>query len=106
MLGQGRVADAIWVLLKESVALSEEAHSLLATLYETGSASYLKPFDKRILACFETTAADGLTSSKKLLARIYGRGLGVDADIHRANVILKELPKNEAQPILQELGIR
>jgi len=106
LFGQGRGEEAIWALLKEGVALSEEAHSFLAILYESGSAPSLKPFDKRILACFETTAADGYNYSKKLLARIYRRGLGVDVDIQKAKSILKELPKNEAQAILNELGIR
>lgn len=106
LLGQGRGEDAMWVLLKEGVALSEEAHTLLATLYEAGSSPYLKPFDKRILTCFETTAADGFTSAKKLLARIYATGLGVDADIQKAKTILNGLPKKEAQAILNELGIR
>ena len=106
LLGQGRGEDAIWVLLKEGVALSEEAHTLLGTLYETGSTPYLKPFDKRILTCFETTAADGFPSAKRLLARIYTRGLGVDADIQKARGILKDLPKQEAEAMLTELGIR
>lgn len=106
LLGQGRGEDAIWVLLKEGVALSEEAHTLLATLYEAGSNPYLKPFDKRILACFETTAADGFTSAQKLLARIYATGLGVDVDIQKAKAILNGIPKKEAQAVLTELGIR
>lgn len=106
LLGQGRGEDAIWVLLKEGVALSEEAHTLLATLYEAGSSPYLKPFDKRILTCFETTAADGFPSAKKLLARIYTRGLGVEADIQKARGILRDLPKHDAEAILTELGIR
>ncbi|MBK9307505.1 MAG: tetratricopeptide repeat protein [Nitrospira sp.] len=106
LLAQGRGEDAIWALLKEGVTLSEEAHALLATLYETGPTPYLKPFDRRILACFETTAADGFPSAKKLLARIYGTGLGVDADLQKAKAILTGLPKKEAQAIFNELGIR
>lgn len=106
LLRQGRGEDATWVLLKEGVALSEEAHAELATLYEDGLPPYLKPFDKRILTCFETTAADGFSSAKKLLARIYGTGLGVDADIQKAKAILNGLPKKDAQAILTELGIR
>ncbi|MBX3301227.1 MAG: tetratricopeptide repeat protein [Nitrospira sp.] len=106
LLGQGRGEDAIWVLLKEGVALSEEAHTLLATLYEAGFNPYLKPFDKRILTCFETTAADGFTSAQKFLARIYATGLGVDADVQKAKAILNGLPKKETQAVLTELGIR
>jgi tetratricopeptide (TPR) repeat protein len=106
LLGQGRGEDAIWAFLKECVALSGEAHTELATLYEAGFPPYLKPFDKRILTCFETTAADGFTSAQKLLARIYATGLGVDTDIQKAKAILNRLPKKEAQAILTELGIR
>lgn len=106
LLAQGRGEDAIWALLKEGVALSEEAHTLLAALYETGSSPHLKPFDRRILTCFETTAADGFTSAKKLLARIYATGLGVDPDPQKAKAILTGLPKKEAQAILSELGVR
>lgn len=106
LLAQGRGDDAIWALLKEGVTLSEEAHTLLATLYEAGFNPYLKPFDRRILTCFETTAADGFNSAKTLLARIYATGLGVDADIQKAKAILTGLPKKEAQAILRELGIR
>ncbi len=106
LLAQGRGEDAIWALLKEGVALSEEAHTLLATLYESGATPYLKPFDRRILTCFETTAADGFTSAKQLLARIYATGLGVDIDLQKAKSVLTGLPKKEAQAILKELGVR
>ena len=106
LLAEGRGEDAIWALLKEGVALSEEAHTLLATLYETGSNPYLKPFDRRILTCFETTAADGFTSAKKILGKIYATGLGVDTDLQKAKAILTGLPKKDAQAILNELGVR
>lgn len=105
LLAQGRGEDAIWVLLKEGVALSEEANAELATLYETGFAPSLHPFDKRILTCFQTTAADGFLSTKKLLAWIYATGLGVDADMHKAKTILKGLPSNEAQALLEKAGL-
>jgi TPR repeat protein len=106
LLRQGRGEDAIWVLLKEGVALSEEAHTELSTLYEAGFPPYLKPFDKRILTCFETTAADGFHPAQKLLARIYATGLGVDADLLKAKAILNGLPKKDVRAILTELGIR
>lgn len=106
LLGQGRGEDAIWVLLKECAALSEEAHTELAALYETGSLPSLKPFDKRILACFESTAADGFVSAKKLLARIYAKGLGLDPDILKAKATLRDLPKQEVQSLIDELGLR
>lgn len=105
LLGQGHGEDGIWVLLKEGVALSEEAHSFLAILYETGSAPSLRPYDKRILACFETTASDGFPPAKKLLAWIYATGLGVVADIPKARAILKGIPNHEAQALLDKAGL-
>jgi TPR repeat protein len=105
LLGQGRGEDAFWVLIKESAALSEETHTELAVLYEAGAAPYLKPFDKRILACFESTAADGFVPAKKILARIYAKGLGLDIDIPRARATLKGLSKQETESLLAELGL-
>lgn len=106
LLGQGRGEEAMWVLIKECVALSEEALTELAVLYEAGWSSYLRPFDKRILACFESTAADGFVPAKKILARIYAKGLGLDTDIPKAKAMLKDLSKQEGQPLLDELGLR
>ena len=105
LLGQGRGEDAIWVLLKECAALSEEAHTELAALYEAGSLPSIKPFDKRILAGFESTAADGFPLAKKILARIYAKGLGLNSDIPKARTTLKDLPKQELQTVLDELGL-
>jgi len=105
LLGQGRGEDAFWVLIKECAALGEEAHTELAALYEAGSVPSLKPFDKRILACFESTAADGFVPAKKILARIYAKGLGLDTDTPKAKALLKDLPKQEAEPLLDELNL-
>lgn len=105
LLGQGRGEDAMWVLLKESVALSEEALTELAALYEVGWVPSLNPFDKRILACFESTAADGFIPAKKILARIYAKGLGLDADISKAHATLRDLPRQETQSLRDELGL-
>jgi TPR repeat protein len=105
LLGQGRGEDAFWVLIKECAALSEESHTELAVLYEAGWDPYLKPFDKRIVACFESTAADGFVPAKKLLARIYAKGLGLEADIPKAKALLKSLPTQETQSLLDELGL-
>ena len=101
---QNRAEDAIPILLRECFALSEEAHAELATLYEAGWDQYLKPFDKTILTCFESTSADGFTPAKKILARIYAKGLGLDADIPKAKALLKGLPKQDTQSLLDELG--
>jgi tetratricopeptide (TPR) repeat protein len=105
LLGQGRGEDAFWVLIKESAALSEETHIQLAALYEAGLDPYLMPFDKRILACFESTAADGFGPAKKILARIYAKGLGLNTDIPKARATLKDLPKKEKESLLDELGL-
>ncbi|UVT21577.1 MAG: tetratricopeptide repeat protein [Nitrospira sp.] len=106
LLEQSRAEDAIPVLLKECFALSEEAQAQLATLYETGWDQYLKPFDKNILTCFEFTSSDGFIPAKKALTRIYAKGLGLDADVAKAKATLKGIPKQEAQSLLDELGVR
>ena len=105
LLEQNRIEDAVPVLLKECFALSEEAHTELAILYETGWEQALKPYDKNILTCFESTSADGFAPAKKILARIYAKGLGLDADIQKAKAVLKGLPKQETQSLLDELGL-
>ena len=105
LVEQNRGDDAVSILLKECLALSEEAHDELAMLYETGWDQYLKPFDKRILGCFESTSADGFAAAKKLLARIYAKGLGLAADIPKAKALLKGLPKQDTQSLLDELGL-
>ncbi|HEY5932109.1 MAG TPA: tetratricopeptide repeat protein [Nitrospira sp.] len=105
LVEQNRGDDAVSVLLKECSALSEEAHAELAMLYETGWDQYLKPFDKKILSCFESTSADGFVSAKKILARIYAKGLGLDADLPKAKALLKGLPKQETQSLLDELEL-
>ncbi|HXC65849.1 MAG TPA: hypothetical protein VN638_00435, partial [Nitrospiraceae bacterium] len=85
------------------LALGEDAHDELARLYETGIDTSLARFDRRILACFATTAADGFIPAKKALARIYGRGLGVAQDLQKAEMVLKGLPKEEINAVLDEI---
>lgn len=104
LLNTSESPDSITVLRHEASALSEPAQAELARLYETGLDSRLAPFDPRILACFETTAADGFLAAKKALARIYGKGLGITADMQKANAILKGLPKQDAKLILDEIA--
>lgn len=106
LLADGRTDIAVPVLLKEGYALSEEAHIALARLYESGSGAALEPYDQTILACFETTAAEGFGPAKRLLARVYGRGIGVPQDIPKAKGILKGLPKNDMNAFLTEIGVR
>ena len=105
LLEQNRAEDAVPILLKECFALSEEAHAELAALYETGWDQHLKPFDKNILSCFESTSADGFAPAKKILTRIYAKGVGLEADIPKARALLKGLPKQDTQSLLDELGL-
>lgn len=105
LLEQNRAEDAVPVLLKECFALSEEAHAELATLYESGWEQSLKPYDKNILACFESTSTDGFAPAKKILARIYAKGLGLDADIPKAKALLKGLLNQEIQSLLDALEL-
>lgn len=103
LLHDNRPDYALPVLLQECYALSEEAQTYLARLYESGWDEHLAPFDRTILSCLETTAGDGFIPAKKLLARIYGRGLGVAQDLKKTKTILKGLPKKEIKSILAEL---
>ena len=93
------------ILLKECFTLHEEAQGELAALYETGWNQQLKPFDKNILACFESTSADGFAPAKKILTRIYAKGLGLEPDIPKAKASLKGLPTQDAQALLDELRL-
>ncbi len=99
-------ASGIPLLLREALALSEPAHDELARLYEYGLDSRLAQFDSRILACFETIAADGFIPAKKTLARIYGKGLGVTADVRKAKALLKGLSKQDTKLLLDEIAGR
>ncbi len=103
LLKDNQTADAVEALLAEAFALGETAHDELARLYDTGLDTGAVQFDKRILACFEATAADGYIPSKKALARIYGKGLGVTPDLQKAKAALKGLPKQEVKTILDEI---
>jgi Flp pilus assembly protein TadD len=106
LLNERRTDVALPVLLKEGYALSEVAHNELARLYETGWDDALPPHDKKILACFEVTAAEGFAPAKRALARIYGKGIGLPPDLIKAKAILKGLPKQEMNGLLAELGAR
>jgi len=104
LLKNNQTADAVTALLAEAFALGETAHDELAHLYDTGLDTDVVQFDKRILACFEATAIDGYIPSKKALARIYGKGLGVTPDLQKAKAVLKGLPKQEVKTILDEIA--
>ena len=104
LLKGGQASDGITALFAEAFALSEAAHDELARLYETGLDTSLARFDTRILRCFTTTAADGFTPSKKALARIYGKGLGVTLDLQKAKAMLKGLSKQEMSAVMDEIA--
>jgi tetratricopeptide (TPR) repeat protein len=106
LLKNNRPDDAVTALLQESYALSDVALNELATLYEAGWQQHLAPFDKKMLVCIETTAAEGFAPAKKALARIYGIGLGVAPDRAKAKAALKSLPRQEAKALMDELSLR
>jgi Tfp pilus assembly protein PilF len=103
LVKQNRTDEAVPVLLQESYALSEVAQAELARLYELGSEPQLAPFDKRILISFETTANEGFAPAKKILARIYAKGIGMTPDVPKAKAQLKGLPKHDVTSLLDEL---
>lgn len=106
LLKDSQASNGVTALFAEAYALGESAHDELARLYETGLDTRLAQFDKRILTYFSITAADGFIPSKKTLARIYGNGLGVTPDLQKAKAMLKGLPKQEMQEILDEIAGR
>ena len=101
-----QASNGVTALFAETFALSETAEDELARLYETGLDTRLAQFDTRILACFATTAADGFIPSKKALARIYGKGLGVTPDLQKAKAMLKGLSKQEMKEVMDEIAGR
>jgi TPR repeat protein len=104
LLKDHQLSNGVTALFAEAFALSETAHDELALLYETGLDSHLAQFDTRILTCFATTAADGFTPSKKALARIYGKGLGVTPDLQKAKAMLNGLSKQERNAVMDEIA--
>jgi len=106
LLKDSQSSNGVTALFAEAYALSETAHDELARLYETGLDTRLVQFDKRILTCFATTAADGFIPSKKALARIYGKGLGVTPDLLKAKAMLKGLSKQEMRAVLDDIAGR
>jgi TPR repeat protein len=106
LLKEHRTDVAVSTLLKEGYALSEAAQVELSRLYETGWEDVLPPYDKKILACFERTAAEGFVPAKRALARIYAKGIGQPPDLPRAKAILRGLPKQEVNALTAEFGVR
>jgi Tfp pilus assembly protein PilF len=104
LLKDNQPSNGVKVLFAEAFALGETANDELARLYETGLDTRLAQFDTRILTCLTTTAADGFIPSKKALARIYGKGLGVTPDVQKAKAMLKGLSKQDTKAILEEIS--
>lgn len=104
LLRQGRVGEALHVLIREASALSEPAQNLLETLYEQGVDGQLTANDKRILAYFMTSAAEGLPRPRVALARIYAQGLGIPQDLNKARDLLKGNHHEDAKRLLRELS--
>jgi len=104
LLKDNQASHGVTALLAEAFALSETAHDELARLYETGFDTSLAQFDTRILKCFAITAADGFIPSKKALARIYGKGLGVTQDRQKAKAMLKGLSKQEIKAVMDDIA--
>jgi len=106
LLKDSQASNGVMALFAESFALDETAHDELARLYETGLDTRLAQFDSRILTCFAITAADGFIPSKKALARIYGKGIGVTPDLQKAKAVLKGLSKQETKTVMDEIAGR
>ncbi len=106
LLKDSQASNGVTALFAEAFALSETAHDELARLYETGLDTRLAQFDRRILAYFSTTAADGFIPSKKALARIYGKGLGITPDLQKAKAMLKGLSRKEMNEVMDEIAER
>ena len=106
LLHRNQTTDGLAILLAEAYALSEPAQAELERLYEYGPEVGLVHYDHRIFACFDRTAAEGFVPAKKALARIYAKGLGVSADRTKARNLLNGLPKESAQPLIDELELR
>jgi TPR repeat protein len=106
LVKQNRGDEAVSVLLEESYALSEVAQAELDQLYEMGWEGHLAPFDKSILTSFETTANDGFVPAKKILARIYAKGIGTTPDVPKAKTQLKGLPKQEIKSLLDQFMLQ
>jgi len=60
LLRQGRVPEAVTMLIREASALSQPAAQLLETIYEQGLDTRLPAHDARILAYLKGAAAEGL----------------------------------------------
>jgi TPR repeat protein len=104
LLGSGRGAEAVPILISEALAFSEPAQTLLEEIYYHGSPGQIPPHDPRILSYFQTTADEGQVRARITLAKVYAAGLGVPKDTARAIGLLKSTPHEDAQRLLQEIS--
>jgi len=103
LLRQGRGREAVRMLIREASLLSEPAQGLLETIYYHGVRGQLPAHDPKVLAYFQSAAAEGQVRPRISLARFYAGGLGVPQDTARAISLLKATPHDDAQRLLQEL---
>jgi TPR repeat protein len=103
LLRQGRVREAVAMLIREASAFSEPAQTLLEGLYYHGVRGHLQAHDERLLEYFKTAANEDQVRPRIALARFYAGGLGVPKDMTRAIALLKATPHEDAQRLLQEL---
>lgn len=104
LLAAGRGPEAVPMLVREALALSDAAERRLESLYLEGAEPALAPHDPRILAYLRTAAGEGRLRARLALARIYALGLGVTRDVGRATRLLRATPHEDAQRLLRELS--
>ena len=104
LLKQGRIAEALPVLLREAYALNDISHAALVQLYEEGLDGQLPPHGQWVMSYLESTAADGSIPSRTALARIYAKGLGLEPDLAKAKSYLRGLPREDVKRILDEVA--
>lgn len=104
LLKLGQTEDALPVLLREAYVLNEPAQAALEALYLEGDGAGMDPYDPRILLYFLRTADEGLSHSRVVVARLYGKGLGVPQDLTKAKEYLKGVPEEEAKRVRDELA--
>lgn len=101
LLEVGRPQEAVPILIKEAGSLSDRSQVLLEALYEEGVDGQLPAYDRRILAYFQTAAAEGLPRPRSALARIYELGLGVEPDRKKALMFLESHPDRKSRRLPQ-----
>jgi Tfp pilus assembly protein PilF len=104
LIQQDRFREALPVLLQEAMALSEPAQAVLETLYERGLEGELAPYDERIQTFLKMAAEEGVPRPRLVMARAYGRGLGVPQDIKKAKALLKGESSDEAKALLRDIS--